>query len=154
MILQRQTVVPVWGFDTPDAQVAVTFAGQKKTAVADKYGDWMVELKPLAVSHNERSLTVTNDRNESIVLQGVLVGEVWFSSGQSNMVWIANKSMCSGIARELAKFGKRHPDQRDQHQHGVGSLPAEKRHFGWRMEDTQKRGQFLGTVTVVCVLAP
>ena len=106
MVLQRQTVVPVWGFDTPDAQVTVTFAGQKKTAVADKYGDWRIELNPLNVSHNERSLTVTNDRNESIVLQGVLVGEVWFSSGQSNMVWLANKSMCSGIARELASSEK------------------------------------------------
>ncbi|MFC1805612.1 hypothetical protein ACFL09_01360, partial [Planctomycetota bacterium] len=33
---------------------------------------------------------------------GVLVGEVWFSSGQSNMVWTAGKSMCSQIAREIA----------------------------------------------------
>ncbi|MFP6601238.1 MAG: sialate O-acetylesterase, partial [Pirellulaceae bacterium] len=106
MILQRQTVVPVWGFDAPDAQVTVEFAGQKKTAVANKSGDWIVKLKPLAVSHKERSLTVTNNRNESIVLQGVLVGEVWFSSGQSNMVWIANKSMCSGIAREIASSEK------------------------------------------------
>jgi len=106
MVLQRQAVVPVWGFDTPDAQVTVEFAGQKKMAVADKNGDWMVELKPLAVSHQERSLTVINSRNQSIVLQGVLVGEVWFSSGQSNMVWIANKSMCSEIAREIASSEK------------------------------------------------
>jgi len=102
MILQRQTDVPVWGFDAPGATVTVDFAGQKKTAVADKYGDWMVKLTPLAVSRKERSFKVTNNKSESIVLKGVLVGEVWFSSGQSNMVWVASKSMCSGIAREIA----------------------------------------------------
>ena len=106
MILQRQAMVPVWGFDAPDTQITVTFAGQEKTAVADKHGDWMVKLKPLAVSHKERSLTVTNNRNESIVLQNVLVGEVWFSSGQSNMVWLASKSMCNEIAREIASSEK------------------------------------------------
>ena len=102
MILQRQTDVPVWGFDAPGARVTVEFAGQKKTAVADKNGDWMVKLDPLAASHTERSLKVTDDKSESIILKGVLVGEVWFSSGQSNMVWVAGKSMCSGIAREIA----------------------------------------------------
>ena len=102
MILQRQAQVPVWGFDSPGSKVTVEFAGQTKTAVADQDGDWMVKLDPLTASREERSLKVTNDRRESIVLDRVLVGEVWFSSGQSNMVWTAGKSMCSGIAREIA----------------------------------------------------
>ncbi|MBT3202112.1 MAG: hypothetical protein HN350_19590 [Phycisphaerales bacterium] len=102
MILQRQTDVPVWGFDAPGAKVTVEFAGQKKTAVADKNGDWMLKLNPLKVSLTERTFKVTSDKSKSIVLNGVLVGEVWFSSGQSNMVWTAGKSMCSGIAREIS----------------------------------------------------
>jgi len=102
MVLQRQALAAVWGFDTPGAKVTVEFAGQTKIAVADQYGDWMVKLDPLTASREERSLKVTNNRQESIVLQGVLVGEVWFSSGQSNMVWTASKSMCSGIAQEIA----------------------------------------------------
>ena len=102
MILQRQSKVPVWGFDRPGAKVTVEFADQKKTAVADRNGDWMVKLDRLAVSRKERNLKVTNDRKESITLKGVLVGEVWFSSGQSNMVWIASKSMCREIAREIS----------------------------------------------------
>ncbi|MGB1129293.1 MAG: sialate O-acetylesterase, partial [Haloferula sp.] len=40
MILQREAEVPVWGFDSPGSQVTVEFAGQKKTAVANKFGDW------------------------------------------------------------------------------------------------------------------
>ncbi|MGY8642510.1 MAG: hypothetical protein ACKVJU_15620 [Verrucomicrobiales bacterium] len=102
MILQRESDIPVWGFDAPGGQVTVEFAGQTKTAVADKNGDWTMTLDPLDVSREERHFNVKNNRGESIDLQGVLVGEVWFSSGQSNMVWEAGKSMCSEIAREIA----------------------------------------------------
>ena len=102
MILQRQVEVPVWGFDLPGTQVTVEFAGQKKTTRVDQNGDWMVRLDPLEASADERSLRVFNDRQESITLDGVLVGEVWFSSGQSNMVWTAGSSMCRDIASEIA----------------------------------------------------
>lgn len=102
VILQRQTPVPVWGFVEPGTEVTVEFAGQTKRAVADDNGDWMVRLGPLAASREARRLKVTSDRNESIVLNGVLVGEVWFSSGQSNMVWTAGNSMCREIAQEIA----------------------------------------------------
>jgi len=102
MILQRETDVPVWGFDAPGSRVTVDFAGQTKTSVADKNGDWMVNLEPLKVSREERTFKVKNNRGDSIDLQGVLVGEVWFSSGQSNMVWTAGKSMCNEVAREIA----------------------------------------------------
>ena len=50
MILQRESDVPVWGFDAPGGQVTVEFAGQTKTAVADENGDWTVKLDPLDVS--------------------------------------------------------------------------------------------------------
>ena len=101
-ILQRESTVPVWGWDAPGSKVTVQFAGQIKTTVAGKTGDWMVKLDPLKVSRTERSLEVKNNRGQTITLKGVLVGEVWFSSGQSNMVWVAGKSMCNQLARDLA----------------------------------------------------
>jgi sialate O-acetylesterase len=103
MILQRQSAVPVWGFDAPGTKITVEFAGQKKTAVSDKNGDWMVKLTPLKASRTERTFKVTNNKGESINLKDVLVGEVWFSSGQSNMVWVACKSMCDPLGRKLAE---------------------------------------------------
>ena len=102
MILQRESKVSLWGFDALGNQVTVEFAGQTKTTVADKNGDWLVKLDPLKVSLEERGLEVKNNRGKLISLKGVLVGEVWFSSGQSNMVWTAGKSMCNELARELA----------------------------------------------------
>ncbi|OUW81387.1 MAG: hypothetical protein CBD74_08340, partial [Saprospirales bacterium TMED214] len=102
MILQRQVEVPVWGFDLPGTKVTVEFAGQQKSTITNQQGDWMVRLDPLTASREERTLKVENERNETISLESVLVGEVWFSSGQSNMVWTASNSMCRDIANEIS----------------------------------------------------
>lgn len=103
MILQRQKPVPVWGFATPGERITVEFAGQSKSAKTDRYGDWMLELDPLEASKEGRELKVSAESlPDAITLKDVLVGEVWFSSGQSNMVWIAGKSMVRDLADELA----------------------------------------------------
>jgi hypothetical protein len=102
-ILQRQMEVPVWGWAKPGSKVTVAFAGQNKTAAADNLGKWMVRLDPLEASVDERELRVTATTEEAITLTGLLVGEVWFSSGQSNMDWIAGKSMCRDLANTIAR---------------------------------------------------
>ncbi|MEM9347855.1 MAG: hypothetical protein AAGB26_14690 [Planctomycetota bacterium] len=102
MVLQRQAEVPVWGFAPPGSKVTVSFAGQAKTADADGRGKWVVRLDKLEASSTERGFQVTSSDGQSISLGGVLVGEVWFASGQSNMVWVASKSMCKDLAREIA----------------------------------------------------
>ena len=101
-ILQREMNVPVWGWAEPGSVVTVAFADQSKTATAGEKGKWMVTLDPLEASHDERELKVTSD-GEAITRSGVLVGEVWFSSGQSNMDWIASKSMCRALAGEVQR---------------------------------------------------
>ena len=134
MILQRQTNLPVWGFDVPKTKVTVEFAGQKKSAVTDKFGDWMVKLEPLSASLEETEMKISNDRGESITLSGVLVGEVWFSSGQSNMVWVAGKSMCNELAREIAS-SKQDIPIREINVNTVSALYPQKRATsdeGWK----------------------
>ena len=103
MILQREMQVPVWGWVKPGNKVTVVFAGQSKAAIADENGKWMLKLDPLKASHHERNLTVKSASGEIITRTGVLVGEVWFSSGQSNMDWVAGKSMCRDLANALQR---------------------------------------------------
>jgi len=107
-ILQRQMPVPVWGWSKPGTKVTVEFAGQKKSATAGKDGKWMLKLDPLKASHDERELKVTSN-GEAITRSGVLVGEVWFASGQSNMEWVAGKSMCRDLAGTLQRSKEEHP---------------------------------------------
>ena len=83
MVLQCGQKVPVWGRADPGEKVTVSFAGQTVTATAGKDGRWRVDLAPLEVSAEARTLTVKG--TDEKVLQNVLVGEVWFCSGQSNM---------------------------------------------------------------------
>jgi len=109
MILQRECAVPVWGAGAPGSEVTVEFAGQVKAAKADDKGDWMLKLDPLEASLTERVFRVRNNRGQSHDLEGVLVGEVWFSSGQSNMVWTAGKSMCRDLASDLSRAEKEVP---------------------------------------------
>ena len=102
IILQRDVKVPVWGQDIGGSEITVKFSGQTKKTITDEHGDWMVKLDPLKASSSERTIEISNNKGKSITLKGVLVGEVWFSSGQSNMVWIAGKSMCNDLAKEIA----------------------------------------------------
>jgi len=102
-VLQRDMKVPVWGWAAPGSQITVAFAGQSKTATADKMGKWMVKLDPLKASLDERELAVTSSTGPSLTCKGVLVGEVWFASGQSNMEWVAGKSLCGALANTLAR---------------------------------------------------
>ncbi len=134
MVLQRQVNVPVWGFGKPGSAVSVAFAGQRHSAVVDANGDWMVKLNPLKASATEREFKVTAGSGESIVLKGVLVGEVWFSSGQSNMVWTAGRSMCADIARKIASAKQEIPI-REININTVSALYPQKRATsdgGWK----------------------
>jgi len=93
MVLQRDMKVPVWGTADAGETVTVEFAGQKISAKADAGGSWRVDFKPLEVSAEGRTLTVTGSHTaQPIALDDVLVGEVWLASGQSNMVFPVSKS--------------------------------------------------------------
>lgn len=85
-VLQRDAAAPVWGRADPGEKLTVSFAGQSKAATADAAGKWMVRLDPLPASAEGRELTVAStagDRQATIT--GVVVGDVWICSGQSNM---------------------------------------------------------------------
>ena len=90
MVLQQGRTVPVWGWAKPNAKVAVSFAGKTVSTTAGADGKWRVDLPPMNASKQGRDLIVglqSNNRTISnqTILHDVLVGEVWFCAGQSNM---------------------------------------------------------------------
>ena len=116
MVLQRGMAVPVWGTAEAGERVTVSFAGQTKSTTADAVGKWFVTLDPMPESAESRTLTVAGAAN-SEECRNVLVGEVWFASGQSNMnfpIWGGNvrardkdgKYMMSVTRRPLVRFVK------------------------------------------------
>jgi len=83
MVMQRGLPVPVWGTGAQGEKISVSFDGQHLNTTADGQGKWMVRLNPLKTSKTERKMTIKG--SNTITLSGILVGEVWLASGQSNM---------------------------------------------------------------------
>ncbi|MFW6161549.1 MAG: sialate O-acetylesterase, partial [Planctomycetota bacterium] len=125
-ILQRGMKVPVWGWAGPGSTVTVAFAGQAKTATVGRKGEWLVKLDPLEASTEGRELKVTSSRGEAIECKGVLVGEVWFACGQSNVEWIAGKSMCRELARTLQRSKEEIPVREFQVDIGSSLFPQSR----------------------------
>ena len=91
MVLQQQGEAPFWGKATPGATVVVTGSWNGKsvsTRVASD-GSWKVSLPtpeaggPYTVTLLENA--VRKVAVETIILDDVLIGEVWLCGGQSNM---------------------------------------------------------------------
>ncbi len=85
MVLQRDTAAPVWGWAKAGGEVTVSIGAQAKTAKAGADGRWEVRLDPLPAG-GPHQIGIASG-GEKIVLDNVLVGEVWLCSGQSNMEW-------------------------------------------------------------------
>lgn len=90
MVLQCGKEVNVFGTASEGTTVTVTFAGQTKTAVADSNGAWIAKLDAMQADSEGKTLTVSNGVTEKS-FSGVLVGEVWFASGQSNMAYTVSQ---------------------------------------------------------------
>ena len=83
MVLQREREVPVWGTADAGAKVSVSFAGFEVSSVAGADGRWKVFL-PAMKACGESRVMIVRAGAELKRISDVLVGEVWYVSGQSN----------------------------------------------------------------------
>lgn len=88
MVLQRGIKIPVWGNSTPGALVVAKLGNVQATAKADQQGKWQVKF-PVFKAGGPYVLEVVESGNpdSKIKLKGILIGDVWLASGQSNMEW-------------------------------------------------------------------
>ena len=86
MVLQQQTSAVVWGKADPGQRVTVvpSWDRRKYAAQADADGFWQVSVQTPAASYTPYAIQISAGR-ERLTISDVLVGEVWFASGQSNM---------------------------------------------------------------------
>jgi len=133
-ILQRQMRVPVWGWSKPGTKITVEFAGQKKSTTAGESGRWMLDLDPLTANASAQKMVVTDSEGKTVILEGILVGEVWFASGQSNMEWVAGKSMCGELAGKVARSSEEIPIREYQVDIGSAVFPQSRTtaEGGWK----------------------
>jgi sialate O-acetylesterase len=84
MVLQQKTDAAIWGWSKANGKVQLTSSWNKKkyTVHADQAGKWKLKISTQAAG-GPYEITISD--GESITLRNILIGEVWFCSGQSNM---------------------------------------------------------------------
>src|SRR5580704_901070 len=81
-VLQRDSPIHVWGEASPAEKVTITFHAQSVATTANNLGLWEAWLKPEPAGG---PFTLTVRGSSELTRSDLLVGDVWFASGQSNM---------------------------------------------------------------------
>jgi sialate O-acetylesterase len=86
MVLQRDKPISLWGWGSPGEKISILFRQQTYTVVTAADGKWQVAIRPTSAG-GPYQLKI-ND----ILLDNILIGDVWLCSGQSNMAFLLMNS--------------------------------------------------------------
>lgn len=86
MVLQRNIEIPVWGNAVAGKELTVLFGGTQTKTYADENGKWLLHIPKFKAGGPYKLVVfVTENPEQKIEFEDVLVGDVWLASGQSNM---------------------------------------------------------------------
>ena len=83
MVLQRDAKIIIWGWASPGEKVQVKFNKKTISTVTDSEGNWKIALPPMKAGG---PYTMEVKGKNTILINDILLGDVWLCSGQSNMV--------------------------------------------------------------------
>ena len=95
MVIQREMPISFYGIANTGENVSIRFNNLSKAAIANANGQWQI-MFPALEAGGPYSATISTE-NRRIVLDDILIGDVWLCSGQSNMVF-ALKSSAHSVA--------------------------------------------------------
>jgi sialate O-acetylesterase len=98
MVLQRDLEIPVWGWASIGEKVQLEFKGKTYSTTTGPDSKWNLKLKP---SKAGGPFQMIIKGSNSITISDILVGDVWFCSGQSNMAFDMG-AVVDKYAREIA----------------------------------------------------
>ena len=115
MVLRQNSEVNMWGFAGAGLRIAISpdWCDSTFSAVCDSDGKWKAVVSTPAGSMMPHRVRITEtdfrEASDSITLDNILIGEVWFCSGQSNMEMPLDgfwDCPVEGSAEEIALSGK------------------------------------------------
>lgn len=83
MVLQREATLKIWGWAKAGEKITVRFRQKTHKTVTDPTGKWAVNLPPMPAGG---PFTMEIAGSTTLTVNDILIGDVWFCSGQSNMV--------------------------------------------------------------------
>ena len=81
-VLQREVPIHLWGEAAPEEKISIRFHAQTVATIASPLGLWEAWLMPEQAGG---PFTLTVRGSSELTRSDLLVGDVWFASGQSNM---------------------------------------------------------------------
>jgi sialate O-acetylesterase len=87
-LLQKSSATAVWGWAEPGEAITIALGPSAASAVTDAKGKWLARLDLSGSGPGPFELTISG--KNKIVVPDVLIGDVWLSSGQSNMQFTLN----------------------------------------------------------------
>ena len=90
MVLQRNKPIPIFGTANANEEITVAFNKRTKKTKSDSNGKWKVVFNPLPAGGPYN--LVVKSRDKKIQFTNILMGDVWFCAGQSNMLFRLNQS--------------------------------------------------------------
>jgi len=92
MVLQQQSGVTLWGWADPAEKVVVSTSWNngKDSVVATQNATWKIQINTPAAGG---PYTITLKGWNTIILDNIMIGEIWVCSGQSNMEWSSNQNL-------------------------------------------------------------
>ena len=92
MVLQQQSKIALWGWSDPAEKIYITTSWNEKvdSSVATDGARWKVQINTPSAGG---PYTITLRGKNTIVLDNILIGEVWICSGQSNMEWSSYQNL-------------------------------------------------------------
>ena len=137
-VLQRDRAIPVFGTAAPGEEITVTFGAATAKGTAGKNGRFRIELAPMPASLEPRELVVRGASGEARA-KDILVGEVWFCSGQSNMEWVVDGANESDRAKSMAA---KLPIRSFKAPHVTANEPQGRVDGAWRVATADTVGGF------------
>jgi sialate O-acetylesterase len=100
MVLQQQSGVGLWGWADPREKIFITSSWKNSvdSLTAPSDGRWKIKISTPAAGG---PYTITFKGYNTIVLENVMIGEVWVCSGQSNMEMSNTRQMMDEMPGSL-----------------------------------------------------
>ena len=91
MVLQRNKPITFWGKANANETIEINFNNNKQSTIVDDSENWEVEFPPLEAGGPYNVAISSAEKN--IILNDILIGDIWLCSGQSNMEFKLNQSV-------------------------------------------------------------
>ena len=137
-VLQRDREIRVTGRAEPNEALSLVFGSARVEGRADAEGRFALALAPMPASLEARELVVEGTSGRAAA-RDILVGEVWFCSGQSNMEWTVDGANEADRAKSMAA---KVPIRSYKAPHATANTPAGRVAGAWRVAAPDTVGGF------------